>query len=342
MSTHRNHHLSHQDIFEVAPSSFEALCLLVFDYQYNNNPIYQAYCQALGRNPENVKSLQRIPFLPIRFFKTHAVVSGVFEPEAVFESSGTTGSIPSRHAIKSLSLYEDSFLKCFQHFFGNTASLCIIGLLPSYLERGNSSLVYMTEQLIRLSGHPKSGFYLYDFEKLSLLLKELEQLQQPTLLLGVSYALLDFSNQFPIPLQHTIVMETGGMKGRQKELSRTELHEQLKKNFQTDAICSEYGMTELLSQAYSKGKGIFKCPSWMRVVLRPEDDPLGCIDADASMQTPQTGAINIIDLANLHSCSFIATEDLGILHADGSFEVVGRMQDSDIRGCGLMILPDAG
>ena len=219
-------------------SGFEALCLRVFDYQYHNNPIYHAYCQALNRNPENVNRLQRIPFLPIRFFKTHTVVSGEFNPEIVFESSGTTGSIPSRHAIKSLSLYEDSFLNCFRQFFGNPDSVCIIGLLPSYLERGNSSLVYMTEQLIRLSGHPKSGFYLYEFEKLAALIKEQEQLQQPTLLLGVSYSLLDFFHQFPQRFQHTTVMETGGMKGRQKELSRTALHEQLKNNFQTETISS--------------------------------------------------------------------------------------------------------
>ena len=316
-------------IFIGSETDFTGIALEIFREQYRLNPVYRAFTDALGVLPDTVGSLDRIPFLPIRFFKSARVACGDFIPEAQFESSGTTGQIPSRHFVKDLSVYEESFMRGFGRVYGPVAGKCILALLPSYLERGNSSLVYMADQLIRSSGHPRSGFFLDDFEQLNQTLRELESAGQPTILLGVTYALLDFAGVYPRPLTHTIVMETGGMKGRRKEMIREEVHAVLQEAFSLPSIHSEYGMTELLSQAYSTGEGLFSCPPWMKVLLRDEEDPLTLLQQGR-------GVINIIDLANIHSCAFLATDDAGQLLPDGRFRVLGRIDGSDLRGCGLM------
>jgi len=318
-------------IFSTGEIGFEALALEIFQYQLKNNAVYGAYVKALGTDTSRVDSITRIPFLPVRFFKNREIKTGDFEPAAVFESSGTTGMVNSRHLVKELTLYRGSFTLGFELFYGPASEYCIIGLLPSYLERGHSSLVYMVDELIRQSGHPKSGFYLNEFEKLAAVLMELESRQQKTLLIGVSFALLDFAEQNQIPLKHTVIMETGGMKGRRKELIRPEMHAILQQAFHIPFIHSEYGMTELLSQAYSKGEGIYHCPPWMKVLLRDDEDPL-------QVMTTGTGVVNVIDLANIHSCSFIATEDAGKVYPDGSFEILGRVDGSDLRGCSLLVV----
>ncbi len=321
-------------IFSASPGNMESLAVALFRFQYEQNQVYHRYCNSIHAHVEEVDTLQKIPFLPIQFFKTQEVITTSFTPEIVFESSGTTGSVNSKHAVKSLSLYEESFQKTFQQFYGQAEDYCIIGLLPSYLERKNSSLVYMVDDMIKKSKHPDSGFYLYDFEKLHHTLLQNEARQQRTILIGVSYALLDFALQFPMQLQHTIVMETGGMKGRAKEISKQALHEQLKNNLGSTVIHSEYGMTELMSQAYSHQEGRFNCPPWMKILLRAADDPFDILQ---HQQEPITGAVNIIDLANVYSCAFIATDDVGRLYPDGSFEILGRLEQADIRGCGLMV-----
>jgi len=318
-------------IFNTGESGFEALALDIFQYQLRNNAIYGAFVKALGTDTSRVDSITRIPFLPVRFFKSREVKTGEFEPEAVFESSGTTGMISSRHLVKDLSLYRESFIRGFELIYGPAADYCILGLLPSYLERGNSSLVLMVDDLIRQTGHPQSGFYLNEFDKLAAVLQELESREQKTLLIGVSFALLDFAEQYQIPLKHTIIMETGGMKGRRKELIRPELHAILKAAFSVPVIHSEYGMTELLSQAYSKGEGVYHCPSWMKILLRDDEDPL-------RVMASGSGVVNVIDLANIHSCSFIATDDAGKVYPDGSFEILGRVDGSDMRGCSLLVV----
>jgi len=336
-------------IFNVNATGFDALALEIFEFQYENNPLYKAYADMLERRPGKVRAISEIPFLPISFFKTHQVKTTQFKPQAVFESSGTTGSVNSHHLIKDIEIYRQSFLKGFELFYGAVTDWCIIGLLPSYLERKNSSLVFMVDELIRRSQQPQSGFYLNELEKLHSSLKVLEESKQKTLLVGVTFALVDFAEQFSLPLKHTTIMETGGMKGRREEMIRHELHELLRMKFHTDAIHSEYGMTELLSQAYSKGEGIFNCPPWMRVLVRDEEDPLeikgyelriknSALSADL---TSLTGVINIIDLANIYSCSFLATDDAGKLYVDGSFEVLGRIDNSDIRGCSLMVVGES-
>jgi hypothetical protein len=315
-------------IFTVREGNLEATAIEIFRFQYDNNPVYKAYSDAIGTHPGSVSKIDQVPFLPIRFFKSHTIQTTPFSPEVVFESSGTTGSISSRHFIKDLSFYKESFTRGFELFYGNISDYCIIGLLPSYLEREHSSLVFMVNDLIHNSGHPQSGFYLDEWEKLSLVLRQLEEKRQKTLLIGVTFALLDFAERYPMPLKHTTIMETGGMKGRRKELIREEVHAFLKNAFAMPVIHSEYGMTELLSQAYSAGNGIFQCPPWMKIMVRDEEDPLTLSSSG--------GAINIIDLANVYSCSFIATDDAGRLHADGKFEVLGRMDNSDLRGCSLL------
>ncbi len=325
-------------IFNAGNDDFEEIALQIFNFQYANNDTYRKYCQAININAEMVTGLAAIPFLPIQFFKTQKLISGNFEAAAIFESSGTTGSINSRHFVKDTAVYEESFLKAFRSFYGEVADLCIIGLLPSYLERQHSSLIYMVNELIKQSAHPSSGFYLYDTEKLYDSLISNEKNKQPTLLIGVTYALLDFAEKFPMKLQYTTVMETGGMKGRRHELTREEVHSILMQQFGLAEVHSEYGMTELLSQAYSTGKGIFKCPAWMKVLVRTEDDPFDVTVLGKMQAKFASGAINIIDLANVYSCSFIATDDIGKLYKDGSFEVLGRMDNSDVRGCGLMIV----
>ncbi|MDX1955510.1 MAG: acyl transferase [Chitinophagaceae bacterium] len=315
-------------IFDLDPDGFQGLALDIFRYQYERNPIYRSYCAQIGRSPDDIREIKQIPFLPISFFKTHRVVTSEFTPELVFQSSGTTGMTRSTHHVKAASFYETSYTRGFESTYGPVSGKRIMGLLPSYLEQGDSSLVYMVQGLIRDSGHPESGFFLNDHERL----KDTLQKGGPTILIGVTYALLDFAGRFSFPLKETIVMETGGMKGRREELTRMEVHERLKQAFSLEKIHSEYGMTELLSQAYSQGEGIFACPPWMRVLLREEEDPL------TVKKNPGNGVLNIIDLANLYSCSFIATEDAGRLRQDGTFEVLGRMDNSDIRGCSLLAL----
>ncbi len=315
---------------------FDTICLELFRFQYQHNHIYQKYINALGVDVATVNEPSKIPFLPIRFFKTHDVITTTFKPEVIFESSGTTETINSRHYVKTKRIYEQSFLAAFEQFYGNPAQWCVLGLLPSYLERQRSSLVYMVEELVKRSGHERSGFYLYEFEKMYETLQALERAGQKTLLIGVTFGLLDFVEKHQLPLHHTVVMETGGMKGRRREMIRQEVHEVLKNAFALREVHSEYGMTELLSQAYSKGDGLFRTPDWMRILLRDEEDPLTIKNTKGTGST--RGLINVIDLANIYSCSFIATDDLGVLHENGQFEVTGRMDNSDLRGCSLMAL----
>jgi hypothetical protein len=323
-------------IFAAATTHFTELSLDVFQFQYNCNPVYQQYCTLMGVRPETVQHLGRIPFLPVSFFKTHTVKTTTFEPEAIFESSGTSQTINSRHHIRSLDVYRESILRGFKKQYGNPEDWCILALLPSYLERNNASLVWMANTLIETSGHPHGGFYLNDFAKLHSRLLHNELVRQPTLLLGVSFALLDFAAAYRMDLNYTTVMETGGMKGRREELTRDTLHRQLNARLGENPIHAEYGMTELLSQAYSKGYGRFSCPPWMRVIVRDDDDPFVLHIPDAFSTVPATGLINIIDLANVYSCSFIATDDIGKVYPDGSFEVLGRADHSDLRGCSLL------
>lgn len=321
-------------LFENDPASFEERALSLFYFQYRNNALYRDYCN-LSRKTVKPEALHEIPFLPISFFRTHAVKTTDFEAELVFESSGTTGTVPGRHFLRSTALYEKSFSQIFESIYGKPSSVCFLGLLPSYLERSHSSLVYMVQKLMEKSAHPLNGFFLHDHAALQQRLMELEKVGQKTMLFSVSYALLDFAAAFPMPLQHTTVMETGGMKGRKKEMLRRELHDEVKKAFSLGAVHSEYGMTELLSQCYAKSDGLFQPSATMKVLIREEDDP-GAVTAQT--QLPKQGGINIIDLANIYSCSFIETEDLGKLYPDGSFEVAGRLDQADIRGCSLMVV----
>ncbi len=318
-------------VFGVSEADFEALSLEIFRYQFENNRVYNNYVKALGVNPSGIHTITQIPFLPIRFFKSHPVQTGDFTPETVFESSGTTGTVNSRHLVKDISLYTESFTRSFELFYGPVKNWCIIGLLPSYLERSNSSLVFMVNNMIKETAHEKNGFYLDEYDQLFTVLNELESQQQKTLLIGVTFALLDFAEQFQPVLKNTVVMETGGMKGRRKEMIRPELHELLTKSFHITTVHSEYGMTELLSQAWSTGEGIFNTPPWMKILVRDEEDPLLVRETGA-------GAINVIDLANVHSCSFIATDDAGKVFKNRSFEILGRMDGSDMRGCSLLMV----
>jgi phenylacetate-coenzyme A ligase PaaK-like adenylate-forming protein len=325
------------EVLKTTAANFEQIALQVFNFQYENNPLYREYCILLRKMPNNVNYIHEIPFLPIAFFKNKIIKTTQFEEEIIFESSGTTGSINSKHFIKEKKMYEESYLKGFSQFYGNEKDYCIIGLLPSYLEKQGSSLVYMVDDLIKKSTHKNSGFYLYEYDKLKEILLENEEAKQPTLLIGVTYALIDFAEQNELQLQHTIIMETGGMKGRKKELTRAAVHNILSTKLGVKKIHSEYGMTELLSQAYSKADGIFNCSSSMRVLIRDEDDPFKISALVEKEKEFTKGGVNIIDLANLYSCSFIATDDAGKLYTDGSFEVLGRLENSDIRGCGLMV-----
>jgi hypothetical protein len=319
------------DIFDLHPGDITPRALELFRFQYSHNPLYRRYTDALGIDPDGVTRLEVIPYLPLGFFKTQSVRTTDFVPEAVFASSGTTGMINSRHEIRSLDLYRRSFTTAFQRVYGPIRDWCVIGLLPSYLERPDSSLVVMVGELIAQSGHPDSGCYLDEHEALRETLLGLEAKAQKTLLIGVTFALLDFAERYQLSLRHTVVMETGGMKGRRRELTRAELHAFLAQRFGVDKIHAEYGMTELLSQAYSPGDGIFSCPPWMKVLIRAEDDPL-------EVRTMGAGILNIIDLANLWSCGFLATEDVGRVYPDGRFEVSGRVDNSDLRGCSLMLV----
>lgn len=318
-------------LFSLQEKDLEAAALEVFRYQYEENELYRAYTDALHIQPAAVKTLHQIPFLPIQFFKTHTVTCGKFKPELVFESSGTTQTVNSRHFVREASLYEQSFTATFERFYGPVEDYVILGLLPSYLERKHSSLVYMVENMVKRSRHPASGFYLYEHDKLFKQLQELESRGQKTLLIGVTFGLLDFAEHYAMRLQHTIVMETGGMKGRREEWTRQQVHTFLQERLGCPAIHAEYGMTELLSQAYSYEQGFFHCPPWMKVMVRDENDPFQLYDEQAA------GVINVVDLANLDSCAFIATEDIGRLHDHGTFEVLGRLDNSALRGCSLMV-----
>lgn len=319
------------NIFSVNESSFDDLCNTVFQFQYEYSPIYRQWVDLIDTSPSERKIPQKIPALPISFFKEQRVVAGNWQEQKIFESSGTTGVVTSRHYVADIAIYEQSFIQGFERQYGSIQNWCVLALLPAYLERENSSLVYMANKMIAMSGHSESGFYLYNYAELANKLEELELKGQPTLLLGVTFALLDFSEKFPLHLKHTVVMETGGMKGRGRELTRLELHETLITRLKLNFIHAEYGMTELLSQAYSKGNGRYYCPPWMKVFVRKEDDPF-------ELLMEGTGLIQIIDLANIYSCSFIATQDIGKLYADGSFEVLGRMDHADIRGCSLLVV----
>jgi hypothetical protein len=316
--------------------AFARTALDIFAFQFEYNEVYQTYCTALRRTPDKVQKLEDIPFLPASFFKSKEVevsLSGKAgkEEAVVFFSSATASSIPSKHIVGDAAIYRESFRRAFSVFYGDIRDYCILALLPSYLERSGSSLVYMADDMIRLSGSADSGFYLHNHSGLHDKLVRLEEQGRKTLLLGVTYALLDFAAEHPKRLKHTIVMETGGMKGRRKELPRGEVHRILKEAFGLPSVHSEYGMTELVSQAYSGGNGIFRAPAWMRVLARDRYDPLKCGLVNES------GGINIIDLANINSCSFIATDDAGIVRHDGSFEITGRLEYSDARGCNLML-----
>ena len=320
-------------IFSIqSKKEFETKALAVFRFQYRNNLVYHEFCNYLDKNIDNVSHLGDVPFLPIEFFKTKKIVSRNERHDILFTSSGTTGSHTSNHYVNDLTLYEQSYLQGFEHFYGPVSNFCVLALLPSYLERSGSSLIYMMDDLIRKSGHPESGFYMNDLKGLSERLNHLDAVGTKILLVGVSFALLDLLDYHQFKLKNALIMETGGMKGRRKELIRDELHALLKKGFGVNQIHSEYGMTELLSQAYSKGDGIFQTPPWMQVRIRDTEDPF------AKLVTGKTGGINIIDLANLNSCSFIATQDLGKVYEDGNFEVLGRFDHSDVRGCNLMVL----
>jgi hypothetical protein len=310
-------------------SDFEEMSLKLFDYQMENNPIYAPYAALIlkGKTPANI---YEIPFLPIEFFKQEQIICQGKGVEEVFLSSGTAGE-QSKHLVADLSLYKKSYLRAFQQFYGDINDYCILALLPSYQEREGSSLIYMVDDLIKKSGHPKSGFYLNNLTELSSTIKELEKKGQKTILFGVTYALLDLAAQHPQHLKHTLIMETGGMKGKRKELLKEEIHQLLEEAFLTKNIHSEYGMTELLSQSYSKGKNIFKSPPWMKIIVRDVNDPLSI------MGDNKKGGINVIDLANIHSCPFVATQDLGCTFEDGTFSVLGRFSNADVRGCNLLI-----
>lgn len=310
-------------------ATFEKLALEIFDFQMQNNLTYAAYAALIlrGKHPKNINE---IPFLPVEFFKTEQIICQGQAIEEIFLSSGTTGE-QSKHLVSNIELYKSSYQKAFQLFYGDITDYCILALLPSYKEREGSSLIYMVDDLIKKSKHPQSNYYLNNDEELATTLEELESKKQKTILFGVTYALLDLAEEFPQKLEQIIIMETGGMKGQRKEFLKEEIHSILKHSFATENIHSEYGMTELLSQGYSKGENIFNSPPWMKILIRDVNDPLSVIGNN------KTGGMNVIDLANIYSCPFIATQDLGRTYDDGSFSVLGRFDNSDVRGCNLLV-----
>lgn len=322
-----------QDIFTItSQKQFEKIALKVFRFQHENNKVYREFCNFLNTDVQKVKSLDKIPFLPIQFFKSHSIVSNSNEIQETFTSSGTTGMITSQHLVTDVSLYEQSYRLAFSNFYGNIEDYVILALLPSYLERKGSSLIYMVKDMIELTNNENSGFYLHNYDELISRLIELDSSGQNIILIGVTYALLDLIEKQKFQLKNTIIMETGGMKGKRKEIIREELHDILCKGFGVNSIHSEYGMTELLSQAYSMGEGIFECPNWMQILIRDTEDALTYLDFG------KTGGVNVIDLANINSCSFIATQDLGKKYSNNTFEILGRFDNSDIRGCNLMVI----
>ena len=321
------------DIFTISnQKQFEKIALKIFRFQYKNNIVYHEFCNLLKVDVQKVKSVEQIPFLPIQFFKSHEVVSNKNPIQETFTSSGTRGLLTSKHLVTDVSFYEESYRKGFSQFYGDIEDYVVLALLPSYLERGGSSLIYMVDDLMKKTQNPESGFYLHNHEDLIQKLMKLDSGGQNVILIGVTYALLDLIESQKFQLQNTIIMETGGMKGKRKEIIREELHNQLCEGFGVTAIHSEYGMTELLSQAYSLGNGVFECPSWMQILIRDTEDALTYV-ADG-----KTGGINVIDLANINSCSFIATQDLGKKNPNTTFEVLGRFDNSNIRGCNLMVI----
>lgn len=309
---------------------FNDIAISLFRYQYRNNKIYNSFVDTLGISESQVYHPEQIPFLPVSFFKTHKIVTGEFPEEVIFESSGTTGTDTSKHYVVDMDLYKQSFTRGLELFYGDLSQYAVFALLPSYLERKNSSLVYMVEKILLQSNQAMGGFFLNELEKLQQQLEEAHSKGLKLMLFGVTFALLDMAEKFPVKIPDAIIFETGGMKGRRKELTRMELHTLLCKGFGVKKIHSEYGMTELLSQAWSAGDGLFRCPPWMKIMIADTSDPL------SFLETGRTGGINIIDLANFHSCSFIATQDLGRVFEDESFEVLGRFDNSDIRGCSLL------
>jgi len=320
-------------IFSITTNDeFDRHALATFRYQAEHVPIYAQYLRLIGRDPSSIKHYSEIPFLPIEFFKTQQVIAKDHQPEIIFTSSGTTGMISSQHLLANLDVYKSSFRTAFRQFYGEVRDIVVLALLPSYLERTGSSLIYMVDDLISQSSHPESGYFLYNFEELHEQLLLLKMSKKKTLLIGVTYALLDFIEQYQMDFPELIVMETGGMKGKRKEMIREELHKELTQGFGVQVIHSEYGMTELLSQAYSDGNGLFRAPNWMKVLLRDTNDPLSLLE-----DPKKSGAINVIDLANYYSCAFIATQDLGKLHPDNTFEILGRFDQADIRGCNLLV-----
>lgn len=320
-----------QKIFSVDEQTFTEVALQVFHYQYENNEVYRSFVTCLGVDTRNVNGIEQIPFLPISFFKTKKVISSNNSIKQIFESSGTTGSVNSKHYLTDIVLYEQSLLKCFENIYGREEEYCFLALLPNYLERKHSSLIYMVDLLMKKSSHSLNNYYLYDHKALYKALQKVEEERQPTILFGVSFALLDFAEKYDLQLKYTKIIETGGMKGRRKEITREEMHRILCDAFGTQEIHSEYGMTELLSQAYSTGEGKYQSPPWMRVMIREVNDPFSYAKIGA------TGGINVIDLANLYSCAFIETQDLGKAYSDGTFSILGRFDTSDIRGCNLMV-----
>jgi phenylacetate-coenzyme A ligase PaaK-like adenylate-forming protein len=318
-------------VLNINSQSFDATALALFQYQYQHNVVYKQFVDLLKINPKSINTVEKIPFLPISFFKNFEIQTGNWRPKTVFSSSGTTGQITSQHFVRDLDLYQKITEQGFEYFYGNIENYSVLALLPAYLERQGSSLVYMANHFIFLSKRENSDFFLYNYDILTEVLKNNQAQNIPTLLLGVSFALWDLAEQFPTDLSNILIMETGGMKGRRKEITRQELHGIFTKAFQTQHIHSEYGMTELLSQGYSKGEGIFYPTPTMKIFIREITDPL-------SMQKKgKIGGVNIIDLANLDSCSFLATDDLGRIYDDNSFEILGRFDNSDIRGCNLMV-----
>ena len=322
-----------EQIFNIQnEDDFKTCALKVFKHQFENNAVYRSFCDLLYIHPSDIKELKEIPFLPIQFFKSHQILSSKESVQEIFTSYGTTGRVTSKHLVTDISWYEKSYLKGFEYFYGNIEDYTILALLPNYLEREGSSLIYMVDDLIKKSKKSASGFYLNDLRKLSIELTHLNKNNKKTLLIGVTYALLDLIEQQEFQLKNTIIMETGGMKGRRKELIRDQLHEILCEGLGVTEIHSEYGMTELLSQGYSRGNGIFNCPPWMKIFTRDTEDAL------TIFENSKTGGLNVIDLANYNSCSFIATQDLGKVNPNGNFEVLGRFDHSDIRGCNLMVM----
>jgi phenylacetate-coenzyme A ligase PaaK-like adenylate-forming protein len=327
------HYSMQETIFNIKSNEqFTKAALEVFKHQFKNNKVYRSFCDLINRHPSDVTKVAQIPFLPIEFFKLREVLSSTEKVEETFTSSGTTGSVTSKHFVTDINFYKQSYLNGFAHFYGNIEEYTVLALLPNYLERNGSSLVFMVDDLIGKSKNSESGFYLNNLDELAKKLINLDKKGQKILLIGVSFALLDLIEKHQFKLKNTIIMETGGMKGRRKELIRNELHQLLQDGFRVAEIHSEYGMTELLSQAYSKGNGVFETPPWMKILTRDTEDAL------TILPTEKAGGINIIDLANYNSCSFIATQDLGKVYQNGTFEIIGRFDNSDIRGCNLMVL----